>query len=106
MNFLSRVLQFLFWLLVLSWGVKLLRRAVAWMLRGGTPAPPPEGVGEAASSPAAGTARRLVRDPVCGVHVAEVRAIPLREGTETLHFCSVKCRDEYERSLKKMAANG
>jgi YHS domain-containing protein len=106
MNFLSRVLQFLFWLLVLSWGVKLLRRAVGWMLRGGTPAPPPEGVREAAGSQAAGTARRLVRDPVCGVHVAEVLSIPLREGTGTLHFCSVECRDEYERSLKKMAANG
>ena len=106
MNFLSRVLQFLFWLLVLSWGVKLLRRAVAWMLRGGTPPPTPERVSVAGGSEAAGTARRLVRDPVCGVHVAEVLSIPLREGAETLHFCSVACRDEYERSLKKMAANG
>jgi hypothetical protein len=35
MSFLSRILRFFFWVLVLSWGVSLLRRAVAWMLRGG-----------------------------------------------------------------------
>lgn len=110
MSFLSRVLRFLFWLLVLSWGVRLLRRAVAWMARGGTPtsAAPPQGTDVAGSSEAVGMARRLVRDPVCGVHVAEVLAIPLHEGSETLHFCSVACRDEYARSSgeKKMAANG
>jgi hypothetical protein len=110
MSFLSRVLRFLFWLLVLSWGVRLLRRAVAWMARGGTPATPPQGVNVTGNSEAVGMARRLVRDPVCGVHVAEVLAIPLREGSETLHFCSVACRDEYARSAgeneKKIAANG
>jgi YHS domain-containing protein len=106
MNFLSRVLQFLFWLLVLSWAVKLVRRAAAWLLRGGAPPPPSAGVHATGGSEAAGTARRLVRDPVCGVHVAEVLSIPLREGIETLHFCSVECREEYKRSLKKMAANG
>ncbi len=34
MSFLARVMRFLFWLLVLSWSVTLLRRAIAWMLRG------------------------------------------------------------------------
>jgi YHS domain-containing protein len=110
MSFLSRVLQFLFWLLVLSWSVKLLRRVVAWVLRGSaTPAPaPPQGADVAGTSEAVGTARRLVRDPVCGVHVAEVLSIPLREGGETLHFCSVACRDQYASSVsaKKIAAHG
>jgi len=58
--------------------------------------------------------RRLVRDPVCGAHVAEVLAIPLREGDELLHFCSVACRDNYllaagkskDANTKKIAANG
>jgi YHS domain-containing protein len=55
--------------------------------------------------------RRLVRDPVCGAHVAEVLAIPLREGGEVLHFCSIACRDEHLRAsaaknTKKIAANG
>jgi YHS domain-containing protein len=58
------------------------------------------------SAPPALTARRLVRDPVCGVHVAEELSIPLRDGNEVLHFCSIVCRDKYTSSAKKFAANG
>jgi hypothetical protein len=85
--------------------VSLLRRAAGWMFRGAAPAQPQatNGMVEPAE---AGTARRLVRDPVCGVHVAEVLSIPLREGTETLHFCSIVCRDQYMNGGKKLAANG
>lgn len=105
MSVLSRVMRFLFWLLVLSWSVALLRRAVAWMLRGATTAPQP-GVDASSGNEAVETARRLVRDPVCGVHVAEVLSIALREGGEVQHFCSVACRDKYISSTKKLAANG
>ena len=113
MNFLSRVLRFLFWLLVLSWGVRLLRYVLAWTIRRAT-APPAredrEGVDVAGTSEAVGLARRLVRDPVCGVHVAEVLAIPFPEGTATLHFCSTACRDQYastsHRITDQLAANG
>jgi YHS domain-containing protein len=105
MNFLSRMVRFLFWLLVLSWSVSLLRRLVAWMFGGGVSAPA-QGTNVASDSEAVATGRRLVRDPVCGVHVAEVLAIPLREGTETLHFCSSACRDQYMSTVKKLAANG
>jgi YHS domain-containing protein len=38
---------------------------------------------------------KLVRDPQCGTYVAETTAIAARHGSETLHFCSEKCRDEY-----------
>jgi len=113
MSFISRVIRFLFWLLVLSWGVALLRRLVAWMLRGGSPEAPTEGVQVASSPEAAGMARRLVRDPVCGAHVAEVLSTPLREGGELLHFCSTACRDQYllanagkDPNAKKIAASG
>jgi YHS domain-containing protein len=51
-------------------------------------------------------ARRLVRDPVCGMHVAEVLAVPLRESGELVHFCSTACRDKYVNSTQRMAANG
>jgi YHS domain-containing protein len=105
MSFLSRVMRFLFWVLILSWSVTLLRRAVAWMLRGATTAPQQGSAGSSSNQDVA-TPRRLVRDPVCGVHVAEVLAIPLREGGETLHFCSITCRDQYVGSIKKFAANG
>lgn len=116
MDFLARVLRFLFWLLIVSWSVALLRRALAWMVRGAVPAQTEQdAVGSAAGTgaePGAGgtqdgtIARRLVRDPVCGTHVAEVLAVPLREGGELVHFCSVACRDKYVSGTQRMAANG
>jgi YHS domain-containing protein len=47
---------------------------------GGTTAPP---------------AVRLVRDPVCGTHVAPNAALSLSDGTTTHYFCSQQCRNEY-----------
>jgi YHS domain-containing protein len=110
MTFLSRVLRLLFWLIVLSWGARLLKQLVAWMMRGANQPTPRERVDVPGASKVEALARRLVRDPVCGVHVAEVLAIPLRDGGVTLNFCSVNCRDEYarRRSLQqeRLAANG
>jgi YHS domain-containing protein len=106
MEFLSRVMKYLFWLLVVSWSVALLRRAVAWMLRG---AMQPQQAGDAAGPGDAQSGlapRRLVRDPVCGMHVAEELAIPLRNGGALLHFCSTACRDKYANSTQRVAANG
>jgi YHS domain-containing protein len=116
MNFLARIVKFLFWLLIVSWSVALLRRVLAWMLRGTMPAEADQdargsaaraGVGSGSSDTASGVAaRRLVRDPVCGMHVAEVLAVPLRESGELVHFCSVACRDKYVNGSQPMAANG
>jgi hypothetical protein len=113
MNFIARVFRFLFWLLVVSWSVALLKKLVAWMVRGAAQR------AESASQhdpeisqpqSTVGTSRRLVRDPVCGAHVAEVLAIPLREGGELVHFCSVQCRDQYlltnAAGNEKKIANG
>ena len=105
MNFLARILRFLFWLLVVSWGLRLLRRIIGGMLRDQT-AHAPQTADAAAGIPAPAAARRLVRDPVCGMHVDETRSLPLREGGEVLHFCSPACRDAYGGSTKKFAANG
>jgi YHS domain-containing protein len=98
------MMRFLIWLAVLCLAVGLLRRAVAWMLRGflnsltrGETIP--------GQQPTVGS-RRLVRDPVCGVHVAEDRAIPLQTPGEVVHFCSAACRDHYVGSKQKVAANG
>jgi YHS domain-containing protein len=103
MNFLARVFRFVFWLVIVSWSVALLRRVVAWMLRGATAGRvESEAARQATEMP---TTRKLVRDPVCGVHIAEVLAIPLREGGEVVHFCSTACRDQYVGS-RKIAANG
>jgi YHS domain-containing protein len=105
MDFVARIVRFLFWLLVLSWGLRLLRRVVGGMLRN-DPAPAAENPASAEGIPAPSAARRLVRDPVCGMHVDEARSIPLREGRELLHFCSPACRDAYAVTVKKLAANG
>jgi YHS domain-containing protein len=103
MNFLALIVRFLFWLLVVSWGLRLLRRIVGGMLRNAM-APEPQTANASAGIPA--PARRLVRDPVCGMHVDETLSIPLREGGELLHFCSPACRDAYAVNTRKFAANG
>jgi hypothetical protein len=111
MNFLARMMKFLFWLLIVSWGVALLRRVLAWMLRGALPT---SQVNQDAADARGGSgdpqdgaaARRLVRDPVCGTHVAEVLAVPLGESGELVHFCSLACRDKYVNGRHAMAANG
>jgi YHS domain-containing protein len=105
MNFLARIVRFLIWLLVLSWGLRLLRRIVGSMLRN-EQASAPQTADPAGGIPASSTGRRLVRDPVCGTHVDETLSIPLREGGELLHFCSPACRDAYAVSTRKFAANG
>lgn len=100
-------MRFLFLVVVAVWIFALLRRVVAWFLRAMVNAPARrEGSAERGSAPGIEGSRRLVRDPVCGVHVAEYRAIPLREGGELVHFCSTACREQYVGSQKKLAANG
>ena len=103
-NFLFRTMRFLFLLIVAIWTFAMLRRAVAWILGGSSTRDTAQG--SQSSSNLEAMSRRLVRDPVCGVHVAEYRAIPLRNGCELVHFCSTACRDQYVGSHKKLAANG
>jgi len=116
MDFLARMMKFLFWVLIVSWSVALLRRVLAWMVRGAMPTQADQDAASAAAGGGVGkgsdeaqsevAARRLVRDPVCGMHVAEVLAVPLRESGELVHFCSVACRDKYVNGSQQMAANG
>jgi YHS domain-containing protein len=113
MNFLARMMKFLFWLLIVSWSVALLRQVLACMLR---EAKPEAQAGQDAAGGGVGSGsgdnqneaapRRLVRDPVCGMHVAEVLAVPLGESGELMHFCSLACRDKYVNGRQRMAANG
>src|SRR6267378_7862977 len=103
MNFLARIVRFLFWLLVLSWGLRLLRRIVGGMVSNDL-APGPEAPDNSVGIPSAG--RRLVRDPVWGMHVEETRSIPFQDGGELVHFCSTACREAYAVNSKKLGANG
>ena len=104
MTFFSRIVRFLFWLLVVSWSVWLVRRLFGLLLQ--TSESPEHAAKGSASSQAAKASRHLVRDPVCGMYVDETLSIPIREGDELFHFCSIACRDAYVVSSKKLAANG
>jgi YHS domain-containing protein len=100
MEFLARIFRFLFWTLVLSWGVWLLKRLFNSQLQAAQSAE------SDATNTEAPTGRRLVRDPQCGMHVAEELAVPIRMGNEMIHFCSQECRDRYLQETHKLAANG
>jgi len=98
MSFLGRILRFLFWVLVVSWVVKLLGRALGRTELGRA------GPDRANPEPATGS-KRLVKDPVCGMHMAEKLARPLKAEGEVLYFCSDECRAKYERSMAQRAAS-
>jgi YHS domain-containing protein len=102
MNFFARIIRFLFWVMIFSWGFRLIGRWLSNWLRSDPRQEPAEPASDLHTPQAA---RLLVRDPVCGVHLAEVLAIPLRENGEVLHFCSPACRDTYLGSSRKLAAN-
>jgi YHS domain-containing protein len=99
MTFVVRVLRYLFWLAVVSWSVALLRRVVGNMASGGVSSEPQVHVTDGAAS------QKLVRDPVCGMHMAEELALPLKRDGEVVHFCSAECRDKYVGEAKKFSAS-
>jgi len=99
MTFLGRVLRYLFWLAVVSWSVRLLQKLVGNMAAGDAGGKPYVDV------PNDAVKQKLVRDPVCGMHVAEGLALPLSQGGETQHFCSVECRDKYLKGVQEVSAS-
>jgi hypothetical protein len=102
MTFLARLLRFLFLVVIVSWGVRLAGRFISALLQPDRTREPLKPTGDLNAEQ---SGRLLVRDPVCGVHLAEVLAIPLRGNGELLHFCSLACRDAYLNSSQKLAAN-
>lgn len=55
--------------------------------------------------PSSAAARKLVRDPVCGMHVAENLALVERNGGDNVYFCSAECRNKFLGEPRKFAAN-
>ncbi len=107
MTFLARFVRFVVWVLILSWGIKLLGRVFAWALQRSVNS----GGAQSAAGPGAESqpqlaSRQLVRDPVCGMHLAETLAIPYRDRGELVHFCSAECREKYVSGSLQRAANG
>ena len=103
MSFLGRVLRFLFWVLLLSWVMKLLGRALGGTAgRSGEPASADPN--RAADGEAATAGRRLVKDAVCGMHIAEELALSIDADGETHYFCSPECRAKFESSMARRAS--
>ena len=99
MGFLVRLIRLLFWVLLVSWVIRL----VGSFFGGGRRAPA-RGTG-AATDDSAMRGKRLVKDPVCGMHLAEELALPMSANGETQYFCSQECREKYESSVLRRAAN-
>jgi uncharacterized protein len=100
MTFIARLLRFLFWVVVLTWAMSLLRRLVNRMQAGA------RGEKRDIDLPSDSFSQKLVRDPVCGMHIAPGLALTVRRGGETVHFCSPECRDKYLGNTQKFVANG
>ena len=100
MTFIARLLRFLFWVVVLTWAMSLLRRLVNRMQAG---APRDN---RNIDVPNDSFSQKLVRDPVCGMHIAPSLALAEKQGGEMVYFCSPECRDKYLGNTQKFAANG
>lgn len=101
MAMLARFLRFLFWVVAISWGLRLLSRYFNRMLYSGQPSQHIDPRRDPNSNTTS-----LVRDPVCGVYVSETLAVQLLENGQPLHFCSPSCRDAYLQPARKLAAHG
>ena len=101
MSFLARLFRFIFWVLIVSWSISLLRRVVNRM--GAAAQPERKDPLDVASD---AVSRKLVRDPVCGMHLAEGLALMERNGGQPFYFCSEECRKKFIGEPKKFVANG
>jgi YHS domain-containing protein len=99
MGFLGGLIRLLFWVLMVSWVIRL----IGSFFGGGRQTP---ARGTAARDDSATRGKRLVKDPVCGMHLAEELALPMSANGETHYFCSQECRAKYENSVLRRAANG
>jgi hypothetical protein len=82
---LLRVLQFLFWLLLLRLLVRSVARAFS---------PGPARPRASAPPPQVRAPEDLVLDRVCQTHVPRSRALVARVAGREEHFCSPGCRDK------------
>jgi YHS domain-containing protein len=91
-QFLGRVIRFLFWFFLVTW---LGRKLLGWFSK-------PREQGRQ-YQPASAEPLRLVRDPVCGMHVSSKIAITLLQAGQEIHFCSMQCREHFLNSRSQAA---
>jgi len=76
-----------------GWLGALARMLMNWAL--GTSSSPASSQRSPTAPPSGST--MLHKDPVCGAYVSEAVAVTLKEGGQTLWFCSETCRDKHRR---------
>jgi YHS domain-containing protein len=91
---LLKILQFLFWLLLL----RLVVRAVARAFSPGAGRPRPTA---APPRPEVRASEDLVLDRVCHTHVPRSRALVARVDGREEHFCSPACRDKAKAAVAR-----
>jgi YHS domain-containing protein len=99
MGFIAFLIRLVFWVLIASWVIKLVGR-----LFSGSSQPAASRGSSATADDAAVPGKRLVKDPVCGMHLAEELALAMSANGQTQYFCSQECRSKYENSLLRRAA--
>ena len=91
---LLKILQFLFWLLLLRLVVRAVARAFS--PRAGRPRPT-----AAPPRPEVRAPEDLVLDRVCHTHVPRSRALVARVAGREEHFCSPACRDKAKAAVAR-----
>jgi YHS domain-containing protein len=62
-------------------------------------------VGGPAAAPSTASHRgETARDPVCGMFVSTEVSHQLRQGKETLHFCSAECLEKHQKDAEHVAS--
>ena len=82
--FLTRVILYLFLVLLVARALRQLFGGLAQGMRG-----------DAHPSRRVDQGVRMARDPVCGTFVIPAGALAVRDADGLHHFCSAKCRDAF-----------
>jgi YHS domain-containing protein len=83
------------YLLILFFLARLLWNAVAELLAGAARRQQMGANGPSGQTPHTIHKGQMVRDPVCGLHLPESRAITETRSGERFHFCSEQCRQSF-----------
>ena len=79
-----------------GWLGALARLLMNWAI-GASSTPSSDQRSPMAPPPAPAGSTMLHKDPVCGTYVSEAVAVTLKQGGETLWFCSDACRDKHRK---------
>lgn len=97
MQILARIIQFIFWVVIVGW---LVRGLLGWLFGRSKGSPNQARPGRGPRT----VTRELHRDAVCGTHVSGDISHRLDYEGGTLHFCSPECRERFRASHRQRAS--